>query len=279
MNRGYIADIVTRTIKEWREDDSLTYSAALAFYFLLSLPALLLFSVSLGSIFLRSKNIQDAVLNYLQGVIDDNIINMILGLFDHIPKMNSISMSLLVGFLLLLWSASNTFWHLKNFLERAWDIKTTESNHIKEFIRDAVVSCFIVIVFGGLLIASIIIEGFVYMGSDLLHRLLPFSPVIADYASSIVSFLILLLFFVLTYKILPNSSLDSKSIFVGSLVTVILITMGKYAVILFLVYSNPLSVYGAIGSTIGLFLLIFYSSIMITIGAEFTKVYSEYLDS
>ncbi len=279
MNRGYIVDIVTRTIKEWREDDSLTYSAGLAFYFLLSLPALLLFSVSLGSIFLRSKNIQDAVLNYLQGVVDDNIINMILGLFDHIPKTNSISMSLLVGFLLLLWSASNVFWHLKNFLERAWDIKPTESNHIKEFIRNAVVSCFIVIVFGGLLVTSIIIEGFVYMGSDLLHRLLPFSSVIADYASSIVSFLILLLFFVLTYKILPNSSLDSKSIFVGSLVTVILITMGKYAVILFIAYSNPLSVYGAIGSTIGLFLLIFYSSIMITIGAEFTKVYSEYLDS
>jgi membrane protein len=279
MNRGYIAYIVTRTIKEWREDDSLTYSAALAFYFLLSLPALLLFSVSLGSIFLRSRNIQDALLNYLQGAVDDNIINMILGLFDHIPKMNSISMSLLVGFLLLLWSASNIFWHLKNFLERAWDIKPTGSNHIKEFIRDAIVSCFIVIVFGGLLVTSIIIEGFVYMGSDLLHRLLPISPVIADYASSTVSFLILLLFFVLTYKILPSSSLDSKSIFVGSLVTVILITMGKYAVILFLAYSNPLSVYGAIGSTIGLFLLIFYSSIMITIGAEFTKVYSEFLDS
>jgi len=68
MSWRYIANLVTRTIKEWLEDDSLTYSAALAFYFLLSLPALLLFSVSLGSIFLRSKNIQDAVLNYLQGI-------------------------------------------------------------------------------------------------------------------------------------------------------------------------------------------------------------------
>jgi membrane protein len=85
-----------------------------------------------------------------------------------------------------------------------------------------------------------------------------------------------LLFFILTYKILPNSSLDFKSLFVGSLVTVILITIGKYAVILFLAYSNPLSVYGAIGSTIVLFLVIFYSSIMITIGAEFTKVYSKF---
>jgi membrane protein len=62
---------------------------------------------------------------------------------------------------------------------------------------------------------------------------------------------------------------------VGSLVTVILINIGKYAMVFYLQYSNPVNVYGAIGSIIGLFLLIYYSSIMITIGAEFTKVYSE----
>ncbi len=275
MSWAYIRNLVTRTIKEWLEDDSITYSAALAFYFLLSLPSLLLFSVSAGSIFLKSKNIQDTILNNLQGVVDESIIDMIISLFEHIPKINSLSISALIGFVLILWSASNIFRQLKNFLERAWDIKPVESNNIKEFIRDVIVSYVIVISFGGLLVMSIITEGVVYLGSSLLHGLLPFSPVIADYASSIASFLILVLFFMLAYQILPNSSLDFKSIFVGSLVTVILITIGKYAVRLFLAYSNPLSVYGAIGSIIGLFLLIFYSSIMITIGVEFTKVYSE----
>jgi membrane protein len=41
------------------------------------------------------------------------------------------------------------------------------------------------------------------------------------------------------------------------------------------VYSNPLSVYGAIGSVIGLLFLIFYSASMITFSIEFTKVYME----
>ncbi len=272
---GHIENLVTRTIKEWLEDDSITYSAALAFYFVLSLPALLLFSVSVGSIFLKSQNLQDTILNYLQGVVDESIINMITVLFEHIPEINSLSIGALVGFLLLLWSASNIFRQLKNFLERAWDIEPAESSNIKDFIRDAIVSSIIVIFFGGLLLMSIIIEGIVYSGSSFLQGLLPFSSVIADYASSIASFLILVLFFMFAYKILPDSSLDLKSIFVGSLVTVILITIGKYVVGLFLVYSNPVSVYGAIGSIIGLFLLIFYSSIMITIGVEFTKVYSE----
>lgn len=83
----------------------------------------------------------------------------------------------------------------------------------------------------------------------------------------------------LVYRVLPDTKLGLKPVFVGSLVTVILITIGKYAMSLYFLYSNPVSVYGAIGSTVGLFLLIYYSSIMITIGAEFTKVYSEPLTS
>lgn len=275
MIRGYIKNLVTGTLNEWLEDDSITYSAALAFYFVLSLPALLLFSVSVGSIFLKSKNLQDTILNYLRGVVDESIINMITVLFEHIPSINSLSIGALVGFLLLLWSASNIFRQLKNFLEKAWDIKPAESNSAKDFVRDAIVSSIIVIFFGGLLVLSIIIEGLIHFGSSLLHGLLPFPPVIANYASSIASFIILVLFFMLAYKILPNKSLDFKSISVGSIVTVVLITIGKYAVGLFLAYSNPVSVYGAIGAIIGLFLLIFYSSIMITIGVEFTKVYSK----
>jgi membrane protein len=79
----------------------------------------------------------------------------------------------------------------------------------------------------------------------------------------------------LVYRVLPDTKLDLKPSFIGSLVTVIMITIGKYAMGLYLAYSNPTSIYGAIGSIVGLFLLLYYASIMITIGAEFTKVYSE----
>ena len=140
MSWGYIINLVTRTIREWLEDDAMTYSAALAFYFVLSLPALLLFSVSIGSIFLRSKSLQDTILNYLQGVIDERIKSMIVLLFERIPEIDSLSISALIGLVLLLWSASNFFRQFKNFLEKAWDIKPAESNTIKDYMRDTIVS-------------------------------------------------------------------------------------------------------------------------------------------
>jgi len=200
---------------------------------------------------------------------------MIRAIFEHIPEVDSLSIGALIGFVLLLWSASNVFRQLKNFLEIAWDIEPVESNTIKIFLKSSAVSFFVVIVFGGLLALSIIVEGVLYAASKLFQEIFPFPPVLAQYAGSIASFLILVLFFMLVYRVLPDTKLDLKPSFVGSLVTVILITIGKYSLGLYFTYINLTSVYGAVGSIAGLFLLIYYISIMITIGAEFTKVYSE----
>lgn len=274
MSLGYIRYLITETIKEWIKDDAQAYSAALAYYFVLSLPALLLFLLYVGSIFLISKQIQDNIIEYLEGYVDQSIIDMITALFDNIPEYSSLSIGALIGFSFLLWSASNIFRQLKNFLEKAWEIEPIESSTIKGFIRNAIVSFVIVIGLGGLLVFSIIVEGVLYTASRLFQGVFPISPV-AHYAGSITSFLILVLFFMLVYRVLPDSKLPMKPVFVGSLITVVLITIGKYAMGFYLAYINPASIYGAIGSIIGLFLLIYYSSVMITIGAEFTNVYSE----
>jgi membrane protein len=275
MSSGYLSNLISKTINKWLEDDAMTYSAALAFYFMLSLPPLLLLSVSIGSIFLKSKSLQETILSHLDGVIDEVTRNMIILLFERIPEISSLSISALIGLILLLWSASNIFRQLKNFLEKAWDIRPIETNNVKDFVNDAIASFVIVILFGGLLVMSIFIEGFLYAASNVFQQILPFSPVIADYTGPIASFLILVIFFILVYKVLPAKSFDIKSVFVGALVTAILVTIGKYAIVLFISYSNPTNVYGAIGSIIGLFLLFYYSSIMITLGAEFTKIYAE----
>jgi membrane protein len=240
----------------------------------LSLPALLLFLVYIGSIFLISKQVQENIIFYLQGYVDQSVINMIIALFENIPDFSSLSIGALIGLLFLLWSASNIFRQLKSFLEKAWEIEPIDSSTIKNFIRNALISFFMTVGLGGLLVLSIIVEGVLYAISRLFKGFLPLSP-LAHYAGSISSFLILVLFFMLVYRVLPNSKLALKPVFVGSLITVILITIGKYAMSFYLAYVNPADIYGAIGSIVGLFLLTYYSSIIITIGAEFTKVYSD----
>ncbi|MFY1111034.1 MAG: YihY/virulence factor BrkB family protein [Methanosarcinaceae archaeon] len=275
MSLEYFKGLIIGTFREWMDDNGKTYSAALAYYFVLSLPALLLLSVSVGSIFLKSKDIQELIFNSLEGVVDNRIIGLINLLFEQIPEVESLSISALVGFVFLLWSASNVFRHLKNFLEQMWDVQPTENGTIKSFIRNTVLSFIVVIIFGGLLVISILVESILFRSSKFLQDSLPCSVGLVQYTSSIASFLILVLFFMFIYRVLPDSKLDFKPTFVGAVVTVILITIGKYAFGIYLLYSGINSLYGVIGSIIGLFLWLYYTSIMLTIGVEFTKVYSE----
>ena len=268
-------NLITRTKNEWTKDNSLVYSAALSYYLVLSLPALLMILVYIGSLFLVSKQIQNNIIGSLQGHVNPSVIDMITVLFDRVPSFSTHSIGALISFLFLLWSASNVFRQLKNFLEKAWEVKPKESNTIKDFIWDAIVSFFIVIGFGGLLVLSVVIQEVFYAASILLKGVFPLSPSVAQYVGFAASFLTLVLFFVLVYRVLPDTKLDLKPVTVGSFLTVILIMIGAYVMTLYLRYSNPASAYGVLGAILAFFLLIYYSTIMFTIGAEFTKIYSE----
>ena len=268
-------NLITKTINEWIKDNSLVYSAALSFYLVLSLPALLIFLVYIGSLFLVSKQIQNNIIGSLQGHVSPSVIDMITVLFDRIPSISTNSIGALISFLFLIYSASSFLMQVKNFLEKAWEVKPKESNTIEELIWDVIVSILVAVGFGGLLVLSVVIQEVFYAASILLQGVFPLSPSIAQYVGFAASFLTLVLFFILVYRVLPDSKLDLKPVTVGSFLAVILITIGAYVMTLFLRYSNPASFYGALGSILAFFLLIYYSSIVFTISAEFTKIYSE----
>ncbi len=97
MSLEYFKGLITGTFREWVDDNGKTYSAALAYYLVLSLPALLLLSVSVGSIFLKSKEIQDLIFNSLEGVVDNRIIGLVNLLFEQIPEVESLSITALVS--------------------------------------------------------------------------------------------------------------------------------------------------------------------------------------
>ena len=62
---------------------------------------------------------------------------------------------------------------------------------------------------------------------------------------------------------------------IGSLVTALLFTFGKFLIGYYLGKSNVASSYGAAASIITILLWIYYSSLILLFGAEFTKAYAE----
>jgi len=276
MNLQNIKGLTISTVKNWRDNNSIIDSAALSFYLLLSLPAILLFSVSVGSLFLGAGQVQASIAEYLEGVVDVTFIAIFYVFFSNMPETGSLSLSALTGFLILMWSAGNVFRQFKKFLDRIWKVPVSSGNFARNFLGDAVLSLITVIIFGGLIVVSTLLETLMLTGSRLLYAYLPVSGAV-QYAGTSAAFIVLVLLFTFIYLTLPDVDLCLRCIVIGSTITAFLITIGKYAVVFYMAHSDLTSVYGIIGSVIGLLLWIYYSSIVITMGAEFIKVYSQYL--
>jgi membrane protein len=89
---------------------------------------------------------------------------------------------------------------------------------------------------------------------------------------------VLLVFAVITsiflaiFKVLPDGKVHWRDSLLGACFTAFLFMLGKFAISQYLAYSSVTSVYGAAGSIIVILLWVYYGSIFLYFGAEFTQV-------
>jgi membrane protein len=77
------------------------------------------------------------------------------------------------------------------------------------------------------------------------------------------------------YKYLPDAKIEWRDVWTGALVTAVAFVLGQAAIALYLGKAGVESAYGAAGSLLVLLLWVYYSSMILLFGAEFTRVYAE----
>ena len=80
--------------------------------------------------------------------------------------------------------------------------------------------------------------------------------------------------FAVIFKILPDATIRWKDAFVGALFTSVLFLIGKFAIGFYLGQANLGLTYGAAASIVVILSWVYYSSLILFFGAEFTKVYA-----
>jgi membrane protein len=77
------------------------------------------------------------------------------------------------------------------------------------------------------------------------------------------------------FKILPDSSVEWKDVWLGAAVAALLFTVGKHLISLYIGSSNMASAYGAAGALIIVLVWVYYSAQILLLGAEFAKAYRD----
>jgi membrane protein len=101
------------------------------------------------------------------------------------------------------------------------------------------------------------------------------STVLLEVVNTVVSLAVITLLFAAMFKVMPDAKISWRSVWVGALVTAVLFVIGKFVIGLYLGKSNPGQAYGAAGSLAVLLLWIYYSSLILLFGAEFTQTWAE----
>jgi membrane protein len=121
---------------------------------------------------------------------------------------------------------------------------------------------------------SLVANALISALSDNIQVHFPWIPVQLYYLlNQVVMAIVLILLFGTIFKVLPDAKLHWRDIMFSSTITTALFMGGKYLIEYILSHSATISMYGSAGAVIIILLWVYYSSIILYLGAEMTQVW------
>ena len=253
--------------ESWYNDGSLKEGAALSFYTVLALPALIVGLSSFAMLFFDRSFVQEKILVYSSISFGSTGQEIIRSMSNQIPQTSTLTLTTFFSMVILFILASSIFSSLQDSLNIIFHTPAPEMK-IKRFLQNRTQLFLLVLCLGGILIVNTFLQGFFSFGMNHLEKLI-FLPFSLLHIFTLVTNI--LLFFTLTaflFRYLPEKKPQWKNVWFGSFVTTILFAFGKYLLGTYIGFANFGSAYGAAGSLMALFVWIYYSSQTFFLGAE-----------
>jgi membrane protein len=127
-----------------------------------------------------------------------------------------------------------------------------------------------------LLLVSLVVSAALSAFGDRLGSMLGgVSGLLMQGVNLVVSLLVITALFGLMFKVLPDAMVSWRDAIVGAVFTTVLFVVGKYLIGFYLSKSNPGSSFGAAGALAVIMVWIYYSAMIVFLGAEFTQGWAE----
>lgn len=259
---------------EWQRDKASRLAAALAYYTAFSLAPVLVIVIAIASLAFNQSTVQGQVMAKFTEWLGPDGAAIIRVMVRGTYLQGSGIRDTLGSLVLLFVGSTGLFTNLKDALNSIWKIQPAPDRGWKGFVRDRLYAFVMVLGVGVILIlilglstwlttvgnsASNYLSSWLYVG-----RLLD-----AAFSLSIITFIVALI-----YKYLPDVDIQWSDVWIGSFLTSLLFSVGKFLISLYLSRNSLSSTYGAAGSLAVVLLWVNYSAQIFFFGAELTKVYT-----
>lgn len=272
--RKGLVHLVKKTFKQFSDDDCMSLAAGLAYYTIFALPPLLVILIAIGTTVFSRDQVEQTLETQMQGVLTAEQID---GIVARTQEKGAGWIASAISLVVLLVGATGAVAQLQTSLNRVWEVAPDPAvAGWRTFVTKRALSLLLILAVAFLLLLSLVLTSVLSGLGGRITEILPgeLGPPVIWGANILVSWLIFTLLFAAVFKILPDAEIAWRDVAVGAAVTALLFMLGQFLLSLYMGNANIGSPYGAAGSLALILVWIYYSALILLIGAEFTQVWA-----
>lgn len=267
--------VLKQSFSGFSDDKVMKLSASLAYYTVFSMGPLLIVIIYLCSLFFGREAIEGTIYGQIESFVGSDTAKQIQDIIKNASIGDKGNLAATIGVITLLIGATSVFAEIQDSINSIWGIKPKPKKGWLKLLVNRLLSFSVIISLGFLLLVSLGVSYLVEALSQSLARAFPDVTVIIFYiVNLLLSLVVISTLFAVIFKVLPDAKIKWRDVISGAIATALLFMAGKFAISFYIGQSDVGSTYGAAGSLVVLLVWVYYSSIILYFGAEFTKAYA-----
>lgn len=271
--RRLLYDIYT----EFSNDKCSTMAASIAYFAIFALPPVMVIVMNVAGTFIDPQDVSSRVTEEMRRMIGERGAAQINTMMQGAVRATEGTFAKIVGMLALALGATGLVLQLQIALNVAWNVEPDPTQGgIKNFVFKRLLSFAMVLAVGVLLLASMLISTFVNVFGDYYVGLVfgEYSKLLMRVVNNGLTFAITTVLFATLFKLLPDAKVHWRDVWLGAFITAILFTLGQWGMGYYFGKSDLGSSFGAAASLVLVMMWIYYTALIMLIGAEFTQIWA-----
>jgi membrane protein len=269
-----LGELFKDAVKGFFRHKGIKLSASLSYFTIFTLGPFMLIILFFSNLYWGNEAIDGKFYNKISGYVGEKAAQQIQEVINN-ASVSGNGLIAVVSFIILIIAATTAFSEMRDSVNVIWNLKVKKGRNGKQMLRSRLLSFFMVTGLSLLLLLSLIANGLLEGFKENLMEVFPNNTVSIMFLINLVMTLLVVTFlYAIINKVLPYASIRWKDVIPGAILSAVLFIIGKFLITFVVKETMMGNSYGSAGSSIILLLWIFYSSIILYFGVEFTKAYT-----
>ena len=270
--------ILKQAWQDFNEDNCARIASSLAYAAAFSLAPLLILVISICQLVFEPEDIRGQVEADISSFVGEEGAQQVKSMIENdAEKEEQGILATITGIVIILVGATGFFVQLQNGMNDVWEVQPDpERSGWKYFIMKRLLSLGMILTVAFLVFVSLVASTVLSSFDTVIDSLLPgmAASSLMFLANLLVSFVMMTALFAAMFQVLPDAEIKWKDVLVGATGTAILFLIGKYGIAFYLSHKSMETTYGAAGSLVVILMWVYYSSMILLFGAEFTQAWA-----